>query len=179
MADRAKQHLSALILNMVSEKIGQNNVVTDDGRDVGDVIQFVSGLIIDGDDTNDELAKDLAESVNNQQMIGVGIVPEGNILFKTGEGSNNIEVTTYELFDNYPNPFNPSTKIVYQIPESGNVSLKIYDMLGKELKILVESYRDEGRYEINFDASALSSGVYIYQMRINDFIDTKKMILMK
>jgi hypothetical protein len=179
MADRAKQHLSALILNMVSNKIGQYTVVTEDGRDVGDVVQYVSELIIDGDDTNDELAKDLAESVNNQQMIAAGIVPEGSILFKTGEGSNSIEVTTYELFDNYPNPFNPSTKIVYQIPERGNVSLKIYDMLGKEVTTLVEEYRDEGRYEINFDASNLASGVYIYQLRANNYIATKKMVLMK
>jgi len=163
MADRAKQHLSALILNMVSNKIGQYTVVTDDGRDVGDVIQYVSELIIDGDDTNDELAKDLAESVNNQQMIAAGIVPEGSIIFKTGNGTNNIEITTYELFDNYPNPFNPSTKIVYQIPEKGNVSLKVYDMLGKEITTLVEEYRDEGRYEINFDAGNLASGIYIYQ----------------
>ena len=178
MADRAKQHLSALILNMVSNKIGQYTVVTDDGRDVGDVVQYVSELIIDGDDTNDELAKDLAESVNNQQTIAAGIVPEGSIVFKTGKGTN-IEVTTYELFDNYPNPFNPSTKIVYQIPERGNVSLKVYDMLGKEVTTLVEEYRDEGRYEIDFDAGNLASGIYIYQLRVNNFISTKKMLLMK
>jgi len=179
MADRAKQHLSALILNMVSNKIGQYTIVTDDGRDVGDVVQYVSELIINSDDTDDELAKDLAESVNNQQMIGAGIVEEGSIIFKTGEGSNDIEVTTYELFDNYPNPFNPSTKIVYQIPERGNVSLKVYDMLGKEVSTLVEEYRDEGRYEINFDAGNLASGIYIYQLRANNYIATKKMILMK
>jgi len=189
MADRAKQHLSALILNMVSNKIGQYTVVTDDGRDVGDVIQFVSDLIIDGDDTNDELAKDLAESVNNQQMIATGIVPEGDILFKTGNDTNNIDVTTYELFDNYPNPFNPLTKIVYQIPEKGNVTLKVYDMLGKEVTTLVEEYRNEGRYEVEFsaiggsasggDAGNLASGIYIYQLRVNNYIATKKMILMK
>jgi len=136
-------------------------------------------LIIDPDDTNNELAKDLAESVNNQQIIAGGIVPEGDILFKTGNGSNNIEVTTYELFDNHPNPFNPSTKIVYQIPERGNVSLKVYDMLGKEVTTLVEEYRDKGRYEINFDAGNLASGIYIYQLRANNYIATKKMILMK
>lgn len=160
-------------------KIGQYTVVTDDGRDVGDVIQFVSDLIIDGDDTNDELAKDLAESVNNQQMIAAGIVPEGNILFKTGEGTNNIEITTYELFDNYPNPFNPATTIKYQTPNAGFVTLKVYDVLGNEVTTLVNERKEEGRYQITFDASSLSSGVYIYQMRINDFIDTKKMILMK
>ena len=67
-------------------------VVTTDGRDVGDLVQYVSELIIDGDDTIDELARDLAESVNNQQMIAAGIVPEGSIIFKNGNGTNNIEV---------------------------------------------------------------------------------------
>ena len=121
----------------------------------------------------------MAESVNNQQTIAAGIVPEGSIIFKTGNGTNNIEITTYELFDNYPNPFNPSTKIIYQIPERGNVSLKVYDMLGKEITTLVEEYRDEGRYEINFDAGNLASGIYIYQLRANNYIATKKMLLMK
>ncbi|MCH7965142.1 MAG: T9SS type A sorting domain-containing protein [Bacteroidetes bacterium] len=177
MADRAKQHLSALILNMVSNKIGQYTVVTDDGRDVGDVVQYVSELIIDGDDTNDELAKDLAESVNNQQTIATGIVPEGTIVFKQGLLSG--EVLTYKLFDNYPNPFNPATTIKYQIPNAGFVTLNVYDVLGNEVATLVNERKEEGRYEITFDASTLSSGVYIYQLRVNEFVDTKKMILMK
>ncbi|MHA2096953.1 MAG: T9SS type A sorting domain-containing protein [Candidatus Hodarchaeales archaeon] len=179
MVDRAKQHLAALIMNMVSGKIGQYTVVTDDGRDVGDVIQYCSEIILDEEDTNYELAKDLAESVNNQQTIAAGIVPEGDKLFKTGEESNNIEITTYGLFDSYPNPFNPATRIVYQIPEKGNVTLKVFDILGKEITTLVENYRDEGRYEVEFNASELASGVYIYQLRVNDFVSTKKMLLMK
>ena len=177
MADRAKQHLSALIMNMVSNKIGQYTVVTDDGRDVGDVIQFVSELIIDGEDTNDELAMDLAESVNNQQMIAAGIVPEGSLLFKTGTELG--EVLTYELSSNFPNPFNPATTIKYQIPNAGFVTLKVYDVLGNEVATLVNERKEKGRYQITFDASVLSSGVYIYQIRSGNFIDTKKMILMK
>ncbi|MHA2172427.1 MAG: Kelch repeat-containing protein, partial [Candidatus Kariarchaeaceae archaeon] len=179
MAERAKQHLAALILNMVSEKIGQNSVVTDDGRDVGDVIQHVSLLIIDPYDSNDELAKDLAESVNNQQMIAAGLVDEGSIIFKTGDGSKDIDITTYKLFDNYPNPFNPNTTIVYQIPNAGFVTLKVYDMLGNNVVTLVNENKGIGQYNITFDASALSSGVYIYQLKVNDYLSTKKMLLMK
>ncbi|MBT8378722.1 MAG: T9SS type A sorting domain-containing protein, partial [Ignavibacteria bacterium] len=177
MVDRAKQHLAALIMNMVSGKVGQYTVVTEDGRDVGDVIQYCSDLIIDGDDTNDELAKDLAESVNNQQTIAAGIVPEGSILFKRGTELG--EVLTYELYSNYPNPFNPSTVIKYKIPDAGLVILKVYDVLGNEVSLLINEQKQAGRYEVSFDASNLSSGVYIYKMSVNDFVSTRKMILMK
>ncbi len=83
------------------------------------------------------------------------------------------------LSQNYPNPFNPTTRIVYQIPEKGNVTLKVFDMLGKEIATLVEEYRDEGRYEVEFNASEFSSGAYFYRIQAGDFVETKKMILMK
>ncbi len=177
MVAKATAQLAALLLNIMSLKIAQYEIVTVDGKTAGDVLIFTSELIEDGDDTNDELAKDLAESVNNQQTIAAGIVPEGNILFKTGTELG--EVITYELYNSYPNPFNPATTIKYQTPNVGFVTLKVYDVLGNEVTTLVNERKEEGRYQITFDASALSSGVYIYQMRINDFIDTKKMILMK
>ncbi len=72
-------------------------------------------------------------------------------------------ITTYALSQNYPNPFNPSTIINYQIPEDGLVTLKIYDVLGREIKTLVNEQKTTGRYEVKFNASTLASGVYIYQ----------------
>jgi hypothetical protein len=92
-----------------------------------------------------------------------------------GEG----EVTTYDLSQNYPNPFNPTTTIKYQIPNSGNVSLKIYDVLGAEVMTLVNTTQAQGRYEVKFDASQLSSGVYIYRIQANDYIASRKMMLLK
>jgi hypothetical protein len=83
------------------------------------------------------------------------------------------------LGQNYPNPFTPGTVIKYQIPDAGFVSLKVYDVLGNEVAIIVSENQVEGRYEISFNASALSSGVYIYQLRVNDYLSTKKMLLMK
>ena len=80
---------------------------------------------------------------------------------------------------NYPNPFNPSTKINWQSPVSGWQTLKVYDVLGNEVATLVNEYRKAGNYEINFDASKLSSGVYCYQLRTGEFVETKKMILVK
>lgn len=83
------------------------------------------------------------------------------------------------LFQNYPNPFNPTTSIRYQLPQSGNVKLKVYDLLGKEVITLVDEEKPAGNYEIKFDASNVPSGVYFYSINAGDFSDTKKMILIK
>jgi len=85
----------------------------------------------------------------------------------------------FNLSQNYPNPFNPTTNIKFDIPKSGNVSLKIYNELGKEVNTLVNSFRNAGTYEINFDASALSSGIYFYKLESEGLTSTKKMLLIK
>ncbi len=90
---------------------------------------------------------------------------------------------TYELSNNFPNPFNPSTTIRYQIPQDGIVTLKIYDILGSEVATLVNEEKVAGKYEVNFSAtggaSSLASGVYIYKIQSGSFINSKKMILLK
>jgi hypothetical protein len=88
----------------------------------------------------------------------------------------------FSLAQNYPNPFNPSTKIRYSIIKSGIVTLKVYDILGKEVAVLVNSKKEPGSYEVNFDASAsgrLSSGIYFYELRYEMGRITKKMIFIK
>ncbi|MHA2100147.1 MAG: T9SS type A sorting domain-containing protein, partial [Candidatus Kariarchaeaceae archaeon] len=85
----------------------------------------------------------------------------------------------YALHQNYPNPFNPSTTINYQIPELSLVTIKIYDVLGSEVVTLVNEEKPAGYYDIEFDASILSSGIYIYQLKTGMFIQTKKMVLLK
>ncbi len=85
----------------------------------------------------------------------------------------------YDLSQNYPNPFNPATTINYQLPQNGYVTLKIYDILGSEVSTLVNEQKNQGRYQINFDASHLASGVYIYQLRVNDYVSARKMLLLK
>ena len=88
-------------------------------------------------------------------------------------------ITDYKLFQNYPNPFNPSTKISWQSPISSHQSLKVYDVLGNEVATLVNEFRNAGSYEIDFNASSLSSGIYFYQFRAGSYTQTKKMILIK
>ncbi|HRP93978.1 MAG TPA: NosD domain-containing protein, partial [Ignavibacteriaceae bacterium] len=94
----------------------------------------------------------------------------------------------YSLYQNYPNPFNPTTTIKFDIPASlnpsqggtlRNVTLKVYDILGREVVILVDEPKNEGRYEVIFNASSLASGVYVYKLQAGDFISSKKMLLIK
>jgi hypothetical protein len=86
---------------------------------------------------------------------------------------------TYSLKHNFPNPFNPSTNIVYDIPSDGLVVLKVYDILGKEVKTLVNKYQKAGEYQVSFDASNLASGIYLYRLTSGSFSQTRKMILEK
>ncbi len=90
-----------------------------------------------------------------------------------------LEPDSYLLEQNYPNPFNPSTTIEYQIPQSGFVTLKIYNLLGQELKTLVHMQQNMGKHKVEFDASDLASGVYIYRLSVNGFLYSRKMILLK
>jgi hypothetical protein len=89
------------------------------------------------------------------------------------------EVTEYKLLQNYPNPFNPSTKISYGIQKSGNVKIVLYDASGKEIKTLIDEYKNSGNYIIDFNASGMASGTYLYRIITNDFTQTKKMTLIK
>jgi hypothetical protein len=88
-------------------------------------------------------------------------------------------ITEYSLEQNYPNPFNPTTTIKYQVPEAGNVTLKIYDTLGREVKTLVNETQSSGVYSVEFNASQLASGIYIYKLQSGDFVSVKKLMLMK
>jgi hypothetical protein len=94
---------------------------------------------------------------------------------KIDEKNNEIP-SRFDLFQNYPNPFNPTTVITYQIPVGGAVSLKVFDLLGKEIATLVNEIKGPGIYNVEFNAAGLSSGIYFYQFRVGNFIQTKKMI---
>ena len=101
------------------------------------------------------------------------------------EYSQTIEVTAantpkeFALAQNYPNPFNPTTVISYQLPVSGNVSLKIFDILGKEVAVLVNEVKEAGSYSAQFDGTKLSSGLYFYKLTTNQFSSIRKMLLLK
>jgi hypothetical protein len=86
---------------------------------------------------------------------------------------------SYELRQNYPNPFNPSTNIKYSVPQSSNVVIRIFDIIGNEIETLVNEKKPAGNYKVEFDASTFPSGIYFYRLQAGSFIETKKMLLLK
>jgi hypothetical protein len=89
------------------------------------------------------------------------------------------KATGFKLSQNYPNPFNPTTIISYQLPVSSQITLKVYDVLGREVATLVNERKAAGSYEATFDAGKLASGVYLYKLQAGEFVSTKKMLLVK
>ena len=92
---------------------------------------------------------------------------------------NNQTVNEFHLLQNYPNPFNPFTNIMYTIVKQEFTTLKVYDILGKEIAVLVNEEKLPGRYQVTFNAANLASGVYFYTLTTGDFKETKKMVLVK
>ena len=109
--------------------------------------------------------------------------PNGYLKFAIDNPTSVIQNTyspkSFSLSQNYPNPFNPTTQLEFGISNLGFVSLKIYDVLGNEVKTLVNENKPSGRYTVTFDGSNLSSGIYFYKLEANDFTETKRMILLK
>lgn len=112
-------------------------------------------------------------------------VGNGGVILKynakiIGINENSYSIPEYaKLYQNYPNPFNPSTLISYDLADPGNVSLKVFDILGKEVITLVNDYQTAGSHSINFDGGSLSSGVYYYTLKAGEFIQTKRLVLIK
>ena len=126
----------------------------------------------------------IGEGSSNNLILHVGFWKPVNILTPV-ENSINTLPKNYLLEQNYPNPFNPSTTISYQLPEISNVKLSIYDILGRQMKVLVNGEKPGGKYDINFNANNLPSGIYFYKLDAQSKVSAKhftkvgKMILLK
>jgi hypothetical protein len=114
--------------------------------------------------------------LNNSTLnVDVSLTPNST----TGINDNVATINGYALNQNYPNPFNPSTIISYQIPQNSFVTLKVYNILGKEVATLVNEQQIAGKYNFNFKASNLASGIYIYKLTAGSFTSVKKLTLLK
>jgi len=137
------------------------------------------------------LMTDYSPSIDSGLVVALGGFNSNSLarMSKTPNAQAEKEALTEDLnyqLSNYPNPFNPTTVIHYAIPNNGYVSLKVYDALGREVANLVDASKLKGRYDVNFDASKLASGIYFYQLRVtdpqnskNNFVSTKKMLFVK
>jgi serine protease len=132
--------------------------------------RVVAFALVAGDSSlaNIQQNADAAKARWQKMAIPVGI-----------ENDNAASPVTYQLAQNYPNPFNPSTTLQFQVPQKSFVSLKVFDLLGRQLATLVNEERQSGIYRVTWDASKLPSGVYFYRLRAGDFVETKKMVFAK
>ena len=126
--------------------------------------------------------RDLEEDFNGN--IWIGLDDAGISIYNRNGISSVLPETnsipfSYKLLQNYPNPFNPTTTIKYNLPDDSQVQIKVFDILGRQVVDLVNEAKVAGVYEINFDASSLASGIYLYRIQAGSFVDTKKMILLK
>jgi hypothetical protein len=101
-----------------------------------------------------------------QSTVGVGRIAQGI-------------PHAFKLEQNYPNPFNPSTTIRYQVPTQSHVTLKVFDVLGREVATLVNEAKEPGTYTVQWDAAGVSSGVYFYRLKAGDFVQTRRMMVMR
>ena len=123
--------------------------------------------------------RDNSKYFNWKASDGNGTPGELNSVFTSVEDKAEIHPTNFRLYQNYPNPFNPTTVIKYSIPLSGNVKITIFNVLGKEIGILVDEYKQTNIYEIKFNSVNLPSGIYFYNMVSRNYSETKKMLLIK
>jgi len=134
-------------------------------------------------DINSSTGYNIISFINPQTGIIIG---RGGLVLKTTSGgsvgitgNSSTVADGYSLSQNYPNPFNPETKIQFSLPKNGLVKIAVYDMLGREVKELVNEFKLQGVYTVTMNGASLSSGIYFYKLITNDFVETKKMILVK
>ncbi len=120
-------------------------------------------------------------AVSNTESSGYSNIVSASVTNSHKETTERLETILYEyeLSQNYPNPFNPNTTIKYTLKKSGIVTVKVFDILGNEVALLVNEEKAKGEHSVTFDASSLASGIYFYAIRANDFNAVKKMILLK
>jgi hypothetical protein len=174
-----------LVDAITNNVLGRYDEVTFDENNMFSYDKLGYEVSLEGIGTNREVYLRLS-TTSNDETSGYSLTQrysDETILGKTHTKKINYtgteKPTEYALYQNYPNPFNPVTTITYQIPKEGLVTLKIYDILGKEVTTLINEEKQAGKYSIDFNASKLSSGVYLYELRSNEFKSTKKLLLMK
>jgi hypothetical protein len=182
MLDRANQQLFALLLNFASGKIGNETVVTDDGRVAAEAVTHVANLINDSDDANDELGKTICDLINNGKMVAAGIVPESPIRYKQQVAES--LPCGFSLSQNYPNPFNPTTEISFTLTAESHVQMDIYNVMGQRVTTLLNEYRIAGNHKVTWNGMtdtgvSAASGIYFYRLAAGNLTKSMKMLLLK
>jgi hypothetical protein len=177
--DYVHNHVSRALVNgttgelLTSSPWNQNSVLT---KQLSYVIP--AGIDLANIDLNIIIFKVGTPYGTNAAVQNGMAIPRSQMIL-TGVGNTEIIPTKYSLEQNYPNPFNPTTNLRFSLPKAGNTSLKVYNILGKEVMVMFDGYMDAGIYNATLDASSLSSGVYFYTLKSGNYTETKKMNVIK
>jgi len=167
----------AQLISTINDTLSQEYYSSPDSGLIGywrfDVLEDL-GINSDGADD----VRDLSVYGNHADLENNSVLVISNALVSVNKLNKSIPEQFY-LSQNYPNPFNPATKIKYQIPELSIVTLKIYDVLGSEVATIVNEEKLGGSYEVEFEGSDLPSSIYFYRLQAGNYVETKKMILLK
>jgi hypothetical protein len=171
-------NLSIIILLAFSKGIAQNETIQWSVISSGGTITISQNDAIEG--IAGQPIVDKTSAVNDEILTGFFANPDAQPTNVTSADEiKPVVINDYRLLQNFPNPFNPSTKISWELPAGSQATLEVYDMLGREVATLVNEFKPAGKYETEFNADALPSGVYFYQLRTGDYTSVKKMILLK
>ena len=180
MLDRARQQAVALLLNVVSLKLSQAQVISPDGANVSQAITYTNQLIMDKVTSNDERAKDIADYINNGKTVPSGWIPTGTpIIYYERDRQGAIVY----LGKGYPNPFSSTASIAFALKGSGlvPVGLKVFDVAGRVVKTLVSDALEPGQHSVSWngmsdEGAKVSSGIYFYELRTPTSVATGKLV---
>jgi hypothetical protein len=179
---KAHSQFLALLLNVVSGKIGQYHEVTADGMTVSQAITFVADLLSDTDTSTDELAKDIAEQVNQNHQIAAGTIPESTPMIAYGQGRGPANGVAFGVT---PNPAAVLAELHYYVPTAGSqVLLQVYDISGRLVRRLVDCSQSAGAHRVIWQVddeygNAVAAGVYFYRLEVNAEVRTLKAVIIR
>ena len=183
MVNKAKKQLLAMLLNVVADYVSLGYVVSADGHTAEEAIAFGADTI-----TNNgaaiATAKDVLDYINNGWVVPAGWIPDGyQAVNYSGSMQPAVSVGSLPksaiLAEAYPNPFNPTTAISFQLAQAGRTFLGVYDISGRLVSTLVNGWREAGSHLATFEAQELSAGIYMYRLQSSEYTATGKLVLLK
>jgi hypothetical protein len=178
--DGSEEGLQMEVAGNVIRSIANVNYLHLDSQDIGVIDSTWSLVQAQAYYNYDAILEDRSGGMHNPKFaVGLLDATLNELKNAVGVAKTDILPNTYSLEQNYPNPFNPTTVINFSIPKAGDVKLAIYDALGREVEMLLDKKLDAGNYDADWNATNYAAGIYFYSITVNDFVSTKKMVLLK
>ncbi|MEE9554371.1 MAG: T9SS type A sorting domain-containing protein, partial [candidate division Zixibacteria bacterium] len=181
MRAKATRQLTAVLLNIVSSRLHQQIVVSDDGATASQALTFCYNLITNDDDSDDETAKDIAGQINGNTLVPADMIPltTPDISYRIDSPNGALDHRSFRSIECFPNPFNASIVISYYLMDGNEVTISVCNLLGQRVATIYEGMQDTGEHSVIWDASDFPSGVYFAKMKTGERSENVKMVLLK